>query len=341
MFGISRESFTRRFHSSSFKPSVDGGWLTREEAIMGTAISVELWCKDKASGERAIAAVMGEMHRIDRLMSPHKLDSELTLINRNAGKAAVSVSQEMFLLLQRAAYFAQRSSGAFDISYAAVGRLYDYRKKIRPTAAELEKARAAVGYQRIVLDEAQQTVRFEHPEACIDLGGFAKGHAVDNAAKILREHGIEHANISAGGDSRVMGDRCGRPWMIGVRDPRSEAGVVAVLPLEDVSISTSGDYERYFLAGGARFHHLIDPSTGRSPDAIRSVTILADDGLTTEALSKSVFVMGVERGMKLVASFVGADAVVVDADGGLHYSNNLLDFDPAKQQAVEPVLASM
>ena len=149
-------------------------------------------------------------------------------------------------------------------------------------------------------------------------------NAVDNAATILRHRGIEHAMVSAGGDSRVIGDRRGRPWTIGVRDPRRSGEVVAMLPLEDVSISTSGDYERFFDDAGERFHHLIDPATGESPRHVRSVTILADDGLTTEALSKSVFVLGVEKGLRLVESLRGADAVVVDSRGALHYSSGLL-----------------
>jgi thiamine biosynthesis lipoprotein len=160
---------------------------------------------------------------------------------------------------------------------------------------------------------------------CIDLGGFAKGYAVDNAARLLQERGIQHANVSAGGDSRVIGDRRGRPWMIGVRDPAREDKVIAMLPLADTSISTSGDYERYFEEDGVRFHHLIDPATGRSPTGVRSVTILAEDGLTTEAFSKIVFVLGVEQGLRLVHAQQGIDAVIVDAAGKLHYSAGLLN----------------
>jgi thiamine biosynthesis lipoprotein len=166
----------------------------------------------------------------------------------------------------------------------------------------------------------------------IDLGGFAKGHAVDNATAILRERGIRHAIVSAGGDSRVIGDRRGRPWTIGIRDPRRPGEMVAMLPLEDVSISTSGDYERYFDADGVRHHHLIDPATGRSPSGVHSVTILAEDGLTTEALSKCVFVLGVEKGLRLIESQRGVDAVVVDAAGALHYSTGLLYADPSTRQ---------
>jgi thiamine biosynthesis lipoprotein len=301
-----------------------GGWIKREEAIMGTAISVELWCDDRRAGEAAADAVMAEMHRIDRAMSPYRSDSELSRINHEAASVAVPLSAEMTRLLVRAQAFSELSGGAFDITYAAVGRLFDYRKRIRPTESELEQARAAVGYRHLFVDEASQTVRFGRTGMCIDLGGFAKGHAVDQATEILRQRGIAHANVTAGGDSRVMGDRRGRPWSIGVRDPRRPGEVVALLPLEDTSISTSGDYERYFDDAGVRFHHLIDPATGHSPQSIRSVTILAEDGLTTEALSKSVFVLGVDKGLRLIESLLDVDAIVVDAIGQLHYSSGLL-----------------
>jgi thiamine biosynthesis lipoprotein len=264
------------------------------------------------------------MHRIDRAMSPHKPDSELSLINREAAQRPVRVSAEMARLLDRANDFSTLSGGAFDITYAAVGQLYDYRRRVRPTEAELAQARTLVGYRGLLLDKAARTVRFERDGMRIDLGGFAKGHAVDNAALILHDRGIRHAIVSAGGDSRVIGDRRGRPWTIGVRDPRRPGEMSALLPLEDISISTSGDYERYFDAEGVRFHHLIDPATGRSPRGVHSVTVLADDGLTTEALSKSVFVLGVEKGLRLVETQRGVDAVIVDACGALHFSSGLL-----------------
>lgn len=325
MLDLSRENIPRNIkQNSAFKPGESCGWIKREESIMGTAISVELWSDDQLAGNAAIDAVMDEMHRIDRVMSPHKTDSELSIINRDAASRPVPISSEMFHLLARAAQFSQLSDGAFDITYAAVGRLFDYRLRTRPNAAELAKARLAVGYRHVQLDAQNQTVQFSRPGVCIDLGGFAKGHAVDNATQILRELGIAHANVSAGGDSRVIGDRRGRPWMIGVRDPRTDKGVIAALPLEDTSISTSGDYERFFIEDGTRFHHLIDPATGRSPNTVRSVTILAEDGLTTEAFSKIVFVLGLKKGMQLIEAQDGIDAVVVDTDGVLHYSTGLL-----------------
>ena len=308
------------------------GWIKRDEAIMGTAISVELWSDDRAAGVAAIDAVMDEMHRIDDAMSPHKPDSELSRINRHAASGPVPLSVEMARLLARAKDYAQLSGGAFDITYAAVGQLYDYRCRIRPSDAALARAHAAVGDAHLLLDLRSRTVRFARDGMRIDLGGFAKGHAVDNAAAILRHRGIRHAIVSAGGDSRVIGDRRGRPWTVGIRDPRRPGEMVALLPLEDVSISTSGDYERYFEDDGVRFHHVIDPATGRSPHGVHSVTVLAEDGLTTEALSKTVFVLGVERGLRLIESQPGVDAVVVDAAGALHYSSGLLAPAPPTRQ---------
>ncbi len=299
-------------------------WFSRDEVIMGTAIHVELWSDDRAAAECAIDAVLAEMHRIDALMSPYKEDSELSLINREAARRPVRVCDELFTLLARSLAFSELSQGAFDITYASAGHLYDYRRQVRPTDAELAVARAAIGYRNLLLDADARTVRFGRAGMRIDLGGFAKGHAVDNGVAILARHGVRHGVVAAGGDSRMLGDRCGRPWTIGVRDPRRADDVVALLPLEDVAVSTSGDYERYFDDGDERCHHLIDPRTGKSPTTVRSVTVIAADGLTSEALSKTVFVLGVERGMQIVATLPGVDAVVVDAQGQLHYSAGLL-----------------
>jgi thiamine biosynthesis lipoprotein len=300
-----------------------GQWFGRDEAIMGTAIHVELWSEDAALARRALDAVRAEMHRVDRLLSPFKAESELSRVNREAAGAAVPVSAETFGLVERSLHFSRLSGGAFDITYAAVGHLYDYRLGVAPDAAALAQARRNVGWQQLALDARERTIGFAREGMRIDLGGFAKGHVVDTSIAILKRLGIAHAVVAAGGDSRVMGDRRGRPWSIAIRDPRDAKRVVAVLPLQDTSISTSGDYERYFERDGVRHHHLIDPQTGMSPCTVRSVTILAADGLTSEALSKCVFVMGLQRGMRLIESQPGVDAVVVDAHGGLHFSHGL------------------
>ena len=329
MLFSSLSSLRSRFTASMAGPTSAGaeapaGWMRRDEAIMGTTVAVELWADNRRAGEVAMAAVMDEMRRIDRTMSPHKPESELSLINRDAGHMPVHVSDEMCMLLARAIEFSRWSDGAFDISYASAGHLYDYRAGVAPDDATLAPARNAIGWHQLLLDDASRTLRFGRPGMRIDLGGFAKGHAVDRCIAILRTRGITNAMVSAGGDSHVLGDRRGRPWMIAVRDPRREGEVVAVLPLQDTAVSTSGDYERFFEKAGVRHHHLIDPRTGRSPSGVRSVTIMANDGLTSEALSKTVFMLGCQRGLALINSLPDIDAVVVDAAGQLHYSSGLL-----------------
>ena len=209
---------------------------------------------------------MAEMHRIDATMSPHKADSELSLLNAGAADGPVAVSEGMFGLLSRALAFSKLSGGAFDITFASAGHLYDYRAGVAPDAAALADALPLIDWRHVLLDPAARSVRFARQGVRIDLGGFAKGHAVDNAIAILRRLGIANAMVAAGGDSHVMGSRGDRPWTVAIRDPRREGAVVAVLPLEDVSISTSGDYERFFERDGVRCHHLLDPRTGRSPE---------------------------------------------------------------------------
>ena len=314
----------RRFDFATRTPraAAPAGWIQRDDVAMGTAIHVELWADDARASEAAVQAVFDEMHRIDRAWSPHQPASELSRINRDAARRAVPLSEEGFALIERALAFSALTDGAFDISYAAVGRLYNYREGRRPDPATLATARALVGWRGLELDRRARTLRFAREGMCIDLGGFAKGHAVDKAAALLQRRGVRHAFVAAGGDSRVIGDRRGRPWGLAIRDPRG-AGHVAVLPLEDTAVSTSGDYERCFIDAGERVHHLIDPATGASAAAARSVTVLGPDGLSCEALSKALFVRGPGAGLALLARVPGVDAVIVDAEGALHVSPGL------------------
>ena len=208
-------------------------WMSREEVIMGTAIRVELWHEQAARGEAALDAVMEEMHRIDRAMSPFKPESELSRINREAARAPVPVSEEMFELLTRSVEFSKLSEGAFDITFASVGCMFDYRNGVKPTEEEIEAALPGFDYRHIRLEREGRTIQFARAGVQIDLGGIAKGHAVDNCVALLEERGVKEALVVAGGDSRVLGDRRGRPWMIGIRDPRRKDTMVATMPLVD------------------------------------------------------------------------------------------------------------
>jgi thiamine biosynthesis lipoprotein len=261
-------------------------------------------------------------------MSPFKPESELSRINREAAQKPVPISREMYDLISRSIEFSQLSGGAFDITFSSVGYLYDYRKHIKPTDEEIAKALPGINYRHLQLDPQRRTIHFARAGVRIDLGGIAKGYAVDNGIAILKRRGITNAIITAGGDSRLLGDRRGRPWSVGIRDPRRRGETAAVLPLENVAISTSGDYERYFEEDGVRYHHIINPRTGKSASGVHSVTIIGPDGVTTEGLTKSVFVMGVERGLKLVESRPGIDAVIIDAAGLMHLSRGLKNLCP-------------
>jgi len=303
-------------------------WMSREEAIMGTEVRVELWHEEPTMGEAALDAVMEEMHRIDRAMSPFKPESELSRLNREAAKAPVPVSKEMFELVARSVEYSKLSDGAFDITFASVGYMFDYRNGVKPTAEKIAAALPGIDYRHIRLDRSRCTIQFAREGVRIDLGGIAKGHAVDNCVALLKARGVKEALVVAGGDSRVLGDRRGRPWMIGIRDPRRKDTMVAMIPLVDAAISTSGDYERYFEADGVRYHHILDPRTGTSATGVRSVTIVGPDTITTEGISKSVFIMGPERGIRFAESFPGVDAVIVDGDGSMHYTAGLRRESP-------------
>jgi thiamine biosynthesis lipoprotein len=263
------------------------------------------------------------MRRTDELMSTYKPESQLSQLNEHGFERPVVLDPGIIEVVERALEMSRISGGAFDVTYASVGYLYDYRAHRRPTDDQIAAALPGVDYRQVEVDAAASTIRFLRQGVRIDLGGIAKGYAVDRAIEKLRALGIDHAMVNAGGDTRLLGDRRGKPWIVGVRDPRNEGRLVTRLPLENEAISTSGDYERYFEEDGIRYHHILVPGTGRAAREVRSATVIGRDATLTDALSTTVFVLGVERGMELVARMAGVEAVIVDAEGRLYYSSGL------------------
>jgi FAD:protein FMN transferase len=303
-------------------------WLSRTvDGIMGTRVVVELWDDDATHGAAAMDAVIAEMNRIDAAMSTYKPDSELSRLNARAAKRAVLVSAELFGLLTTSMEYSRLTGGAFDVTYASVGFMYDFRAHQRPSESQIQKALPEVNYKHVVLNAAKLSVRYQRAGMRIDLGGIAKGYAVDRGIDILKQRGIQHALVSAGGDSRVMGDRFGKPWVIGIRHPDRKDEIVTRLPLVDTAISTSGDYERYFDENGVRYHHIIDPRTGHSASLVRSATVLADTAIRTDGLSKTAFVLGADAAIEIYEALGDVDAVLVTPDGQVHYTRGM---EPSK-----------
>jgi thiamine biosynthesis lipoprotein len=311
-------------------PSARAEWVSRTvDGTMGTRIVVELWTEDHAAGERDIDAVMAEMRHIDTDMSTYKPDSEISRVNAHAAQGPVKISKELFGLLETSLDYSRITEGAFDITYASVGFMYDFRARHRPSEQQIDAALPAVNYRHVLLDRAAGTVRFSQPGVRIDLGGIAKGYSVDRGIEILRKRGIRHALVSAGGDSRIIGDRFGKPWIVGIRHPDHKEQVIARLPLVDTAISTSGDYERYFDENGVRYHHIIDPRTGHSASAVRSATVLAPTATRTDGLSKTAFVLGAEEAIRIYEKLGDVDAVIVRPDGKVLYTKGLEPPPPA------------
>ena len=291
---------------------------------MGTEVSVYLWSDDPEAGRRALEKVFDEAARIDRLMSTYKDESEISKINREAAGAPTSAGEELFNLVGRALDISVLTRGAFDITYDSVGQYYDFRERQRPDAATVAAERDKIDYRLVELDRTAGTIFFAKPGVRINLGGIAKGYVVERGVEILRRHGIRHAAVTAGGDTRLLGDRRGRPFVVGIRDPRQDGEVAISLPLEDEAISTSGDYERFFDEDGVRYHHIISPATGEPAAGVHSATVLGPDAVLTDALSTSVFVMGVDRGLTLIGTLPDYESIVIDAAGKVYYSDGLM-----------------
>lgn len=299
-------------------------WVGDAMDLMGTRVSVELWADDEAKGQELVAAVMNEYRRIDNLMSTYKPESEISRVNDHAAEAPVPVSEELYSLVQRSLELSVASGGAFDITYDSVGYLYDFRARVHPTEQQIAERLAAVDYRHVILDPARRTIAFKVPGVRINLGGIAKGYVVEHAAAMLRERGVLHALLNAGGDTRVVGDRRGQPWVVGIRHPRVAGEVVTRLPLEDEAISTAGDYERFFEENGRRYHHVINPATGEPTEGILTVTVVGPDGTLTDGLDTAIFVMGAEAGLKLIEAYPDYETIIVEANGKVSYSPGLV-----------------
>jgi len=299
------------------------GWATFEAEVMATTVRVTVpRAAAGTSAEDSAEAVFEVFRRVDAEMSEWQESSPLSEVNRRAGGEAVAVPAELRETIRRGIEVGELTGGAFDVTWAALWGLWDFRaaEPRVPAADEIARRARLVDYRRVELDEAAGTVRLPEAGMAIGLGGIAKGYALERAAAALRAQGLESFLLVSGGQVYAAGGRTGRgderPWRVGIRDPRGgPEDLFARLELEDASASTSGDYESYFVAGGVRYHHILDPRTGRPARGLRSATVVAADAVLADALSTGIFVMGPEAGLALAERLPGVEAVLVD-DGG-------------------------
>ena len=298
-------------------------WYSRTEAIMDTRIYVELWDTSPTHANAAIDAVMAEMHHVDDLMSDFKPESELSQINEHAAQRPVVVSRELYDLIKLSTHYSRITGGAFDITVESVWRLYHFRREIHPTDAQIQALLPTVGWRQLIFDDRRHSIRFARPGMAIGLGGIAKGYVVDRSIDILKSMGIRHAVVTAGGDTRLLGDHRGRPWMVAIRDPWDLRKVVTMIPLANEAISTSGDYYRGFVQNGKRYDHILSPFTGHSAQLVRSASVIAPTATQTDGMSKTAFILGPQKTLALIDSMPQYDAIFICPDGRVVYSKGI------------------
>jgi FAD:protein FMN transferase len=302
--------------------------FSREHVTMGSALQVTLWTADDPSATAAVDAVFAEFDRLDRLMSVWKEGSDVLRLNAAAGQHAVPVSAETIEVLTIARQVSEWTEGKFDVTFGALSGLWkfdqDQDDSIPPHAAVAARL-SEVDYTAVEVDAANRRAFLRRRGMRVHLGGIGKGYAIDRSAAILRARGFDDFMIQSGGDLFVSGHRGARPWRLGIRDPRGpEDRSFAALDLSTGTVSTSGDYERFFVRDGRRYHHILDPDLGEPARLCRSVTIVADKAVLADGLSTGVFVLGPEKGMALVERLPDVEGVIVSADNRVLVSSGLI-----------------
>ncbi|MCB2206580.1 FAD:protein FMN transferase [bacterium] len=287
--------------------------LVRTQVALGTLIEVQIRGMERAEAWHIMDAVFAEVRRVDTLFSTYKESGPVWKLNHSSD-TLVRVPDEVFALLRRCDSLTRASHGAFDIAVEPLIEAwgFDGDTPAVPVDSLLARALKESGWQHVHLLDADRVRKAAASR--INFGAIAKGYAVDRAVAVLREHGAGDALVNAGGEVRSSGGE----WSIGVQHPRSPSELVAVIELHGKAVATSGDYEQYFEVGNMRYHHIFDPSTGRPARGCQSVTVIADDDVTADALATAVFVMGPEDGMEFLTQYQDIEALIIDEKGEEH-----------------------
>ncbi|TPV95003.1 MAG: FAD:protein FMN transferase [Myxococcales bacterium FL481] len=307
------------------------GTVFAASQLMGTRFSINVWLHDPAqatSAGTAIRDAFAEMARIESIASEWQPQSAVSLVNARAGGPPVAVPIELVDILERAAHVSQRTDGRFDITFYSVGSLWRFDAGARPPDAAAIQARLPrVDWRTVHVDRSQHTVRLEHADAMIGLGAIAKGYAVDQASRLLRERGFANHIVEGGGDTYVSGRKGTVSWQVGIKEPGTN-DTLAALPVRDQAVVTSGTYERYFEHGGTTYTHILDPATGwpiPKANSPVSVTLVADNATDADAYATAVMVMGSAAGLRFLEQNPRLEGAIISASGELLVSTGLRD----------------
>jgi len=287
--------------------------------VMGTILEFRLYCNDKEVCDKAILEAYSEVKRLDDIFSNYKNNSVLSRVNSFAGDGRISVSQEFIELTSRAIFFSGLTDGAFDITVGKAIEIWSVgeQKNLMPNRDEIQKAQDCIGFGKIKLYPMEKQIELESPCLSLDFGGIGKGYALDRAVRILRSYGIKRGIVNFGGNIYAMQPPPGEDgWDVGIRHPRDEDEVLTLLKVEDVAVSTSGDYERYFEVNGRRFSHIIDPRDGLPVESVPSVTVIAKDATDADALSTAFSVMKRDKAIRFIEGLKDVGVMIVREDKG-------------------------
>ncbi len=293
---------------------------------MGTVVEIALIGENQEKAEKAALKGFHEIRRIEQLMSPKIESGDVFRINQSAGNEWVEVSPETLHVIKKSIDISERSEGGFDIT---VGPLIELWQRARakgypPSEEDLKKSLDLVSFRNILIHQGGK-IFLKKGEMSIDLGGIAKGYAVDKAFEVLKNLGYKNLIVNIGGDLRAGGLKWGQPWTIGIQNPRIPEKIMAKISIGEGAMATSGDYEKYFIYEGKRYHHLLNPKNGLPAEACQSVTILSKEGMISDALSTAVFVLGPEKGYSLCQRIGGMECLIVDQEGKIILSPGLKD----------------
>lgn len=292
--------------------------IRRSRIMMGTVVEIMAAGGDGSLIEAAVESAFAEMERLDKQLSRYNANSEVSQLSRSTEGGELSA--QAVEVIELGLELSRKSGGAFDMTLGRLKSLwaFDQEKPRIPTSAEISEALSGTGPQALTLKGRQ--LHKQNPQLQLDLGGVAKGYAVDRAVAILRQHGVASASVNAGGDMYLLGQRQERDWRIGIQHPRQDNGVLETIQVRDRAVVTSGDYERFFEKDGVRYHHIFDPQTGLPARACQSVTIITDSVARGDALATAVFVLGPAAGLKLLEQSPQAEGLIIAADGSRHIS---------------------